>query len=93
MKISITSSRGHHEAVADVETARCVFEKLTGKRKDPLPRTLKIPDTFGELEALWKEGGGGYTALAKNKVGDLSLMKEFDPTVEDVAFIAPVVGG
>jgi len=93
MNISITSFRGHHEAVADADTARLLFDKLTGRHPAPLPRALKVPDTFAELEALWTDGGGGYTALSKDKVGDMRPLKEFDPAVEDVVFLFPHMGG
>jgi hypothetical protein len=61
------------------------------KALDPALR-IKVPDTFHELEALWRDGPGGYTALAG--VGDdLRLVKEFDPTVEEMTFLAPIAGG
>ena len=96
MKIQITSSRGHHEAVADVEVAEMVFQKMTGKRKAPLPPEMKtkVPDTWHELTALWQEGEvGGYTAIAKKAGQDIINLKEFDPQADDLLFLSPIAGG
>lgn len=95
MIISVTSHRGHHEAVVENDTARMVFDRLTGKRKEPLPAAVrtKIPDTWAELDALWGGTGGGYTALTREADGKMSDSKEFDPHAEEIAFIAPVTGG
>lgn len=96
MLIKVTSHRGHHEAaVADPEVARPIFEKLTGKREEPLPEEFKtkIPDTFQELEGLWKKGKMGYTAFQTDGQGEVIGLKEFAPEARDVVFMAPIVGG
>jgi len=94
MKVNVTSQRGHHEAVMEPEIAEAVFNKMTGRTVKALDPSfkVKIPDTFGELEALWRDGPGGYTALG-GKGDDLRLVREFDPTVEEMTFIAPIAGG
>ena len=97
MKIQVTSSRGHHEAVTDAEVAHMVFDKLTGKRHASLPAELKtkIPDTWQELDALWRDGDvSGYTAIAKTAgKPDMVNLKEFDPQVDDLLFLSPIAGG
>jgi len=95
MKVKVTSWRGHHEAaVMEPEVARSVFEKMTGKTSKALDPALKVkmPDTFAELEALWRDGTGGYTALA-GAGDDMRLVREFDPAVEELTFLAPIAGG
>jgi hypothetical protein len=94
MKINVTSWRGHHEAVLEPEISKALFNKMTGKTVEALPAEFKtkIPDTWQELEGLWRDGKLGYMAVAGNK-GDLSLVKEFDPLAEEMTFIAPQTGG
>jgi hypothetical protein len=95
MKLMVTSWRGHHEAVVDDPTiSKAVFEKMTGLNKAALPADMKvkIPDTFQELEGLWRDGPMGYTAVAK-RVDGMEVVKEFDPLIEDLLFLAPIVGG
>jgi hypothetical protein len=92
MKINVTSFRGHHEAVLEPEISEVLFNKMTGKTVEALPKDFKIPDTFQELEGLWKDGKLGYKAFAGNN-GDLSAVKEFDPLIEEMTFLAPIAGG
>ncbi len=36
MLIKVTSFRGHHECEVPADIGRLIFDKLTGKRKEPL---------------------------------------------------------
>lgn len=95
MTIKITSHRGHHEAaVMEPEVSQAIYEKMTGKTEAPLPAEykVKIPDNFGELEGLWKEGRLGYMAF-EGKNGDMELIKEFRPEIDVLLFIAPQQAG
>ena len=95
MIFKITTFRGHHEAsVMEPEVSRQIFDKLTGLSQAALPAEFKtkVPDTFQELEALWKDGPMGYLGFAQQGT-ELTLTKEFDPTVEEMVFIAPQQGG
>ena len=87
MQLRIQSYKGDHVCECDTETARMIFEKLTGLRREPL--RIKVPDTVHELEALWQEGGLKY--LAANETGE--LVKDFDPKAEKMIFLTPVTGG
>ena len=94
MKIRITSFRGDHEAVLDPEIGKAIFLKMTGSSVDALSDSLKavVPDTFKELEELWKEGKVCY--LPFRKVGDdIETIKEFDPEDEELLFVSPITGG
>lgn len=96
MKIMVTSFRGDHNAeVEDVAVAEQLFNKLSGKMEEPLPEEVKtkIPDTFQELEGLWKKGKMGYTAFQTDGQGEVIGLKEFAPEARDVVFMAPIVGG
>ena len=100
MIFKITSHRGHHEAdVAEAEVSEALFNKLTGKTKEALPTEFKskVPETFQELEGLWKEGKLGYTATTVDKGLDKEnnsrLVKEFDPQVKEVVFLGLLGGG
>jgi hypothetical protein len=96
MRIMITSFRGHHEAeVLDPEVAKAIYDKMSGKTEEPLPEVLKtqVPDTFQELEALWKEGRLGYSAVSKDKDDELIPMREFDPQAEVLCFLGMIQGG
>lgn len=95
MKIMVTSWRGHHEAVVmEPEVSEAIFEKMTGQTVKPLPveYKTKIPDSFQELEGLWTKGKMGYTAM-QGQNGEMEVVKEFDPKIEDLLFIAPIIGG
>jgi hypothetical protein len=92
----VTSKRGHHEAVLeDPAIAGPIFDKMTGKTEAPLPPEFKtkVPDTWQELQALWKPGKLGYTAIQAGADGEVVGLKEFSPEAQDVVFIAPVIGG
>lgn len=95
MKFNITSFRGHHEAVVvENDVSQMLFDKLLGRRQEALPKEIreKIPDTFEELTGLWKEGKLGYMAV--QKVGEeMVIVKDFDPKIEELVFIAPIIGG
>lgn len=95
MRIKITSHRGHHEAVLDEpQVAEQFFNKMVGKETAALPPELKtkVPDTFVELESIWKNGNPGYSAYTKK--GDmLEKVVDFNPAVEEVLFISPIIGG
>ena len=97
MKVRITSWRGDHCATVDVGVAEQVFAKLTGKRTDALPTAVreKCPDTWQELQALWNPGKvTGYTPVVKHAGQDGMVgVKEFDPSADELMFLAPVVGG
>ena len=93
MRIKVTSHRGHHECEVTADVGRMIFEKLTGKRGDPLPKSLKVPDTFQELAALWQPGQGGYTAVSSDKDGEVLSVREYNPDASEILFIAPITGG
>jgi len=97
MLFRITSWRGDHQATIEApEVAKAVFNKLTGKTVEALPEALKtqVPDTFQELQSLWKDGAvEGYAPIALDKNGELIGMKEFNPEAETVVFIAPIAAG
>ncbi len=95
MVFKITSLRGHHECAVAQEVGRRVFNKLTGLSNEPLPQDFKqhIPANFGELDALWKDGQAGYSAFSVSPAKELSPMREFDAAVNEVLFLAPIVGG
>ena len=94
MNIRITSWRGDHQAVLENEVAEAIFDKLTGKTAKALPSEMKVkvPDNFGELEALWNDGKMGYMAVAKEGE-DTVMVKDFDPKAETLVFLAPIIGG
>ena len=94
MRIRITSHLGHHEAVIDQDVAKAIFDKMTGKTKAALPKSIrtKVPDNFEQLAALWTDSKMSYVASAKQGE-QLVAVKEFDPQIEDMLFIAPVMGG
>lgn len=93
MRIKVTSFRGHHECEVPADVGRMIFDKLTGKRKEPLPKSVVVPDTFQELAALWKSGEGGYTAVSTGDDGEVIGLREFSPEAREILFIAPIVGG
>jgi len=95
MIIKITSWRGHHEAVLEPEVGQVLFEKMTGKRVEAIPAEfrVRVPDTFQELESLWQNGKQAYCVVSKDTHGDLIPMKEWNPDVEELLFIAPIAGG
>ena len=95
MKLKVTSFRGHHEAVVEPEVGRALFEKMTGRNKAPLPAEIRtaVPETFGELKALWEAGNPGYSALAVSEDKNCAPLREFDPAAQEVLFLAPVAGG
>jgi len=95
MKVMITSFRGDHNAVLEPEVSQVLFEKLTGKRTEALPADLKtkVPDTFQELEGLWRDGKLGYSAFVQHPEDGIAPVKEFNPEIEDLLFIAPQQGG
>ena len=97
MQIRITSHRGDHCAVLEDIDAKLIYDKLTGKIEEPLPKELKqrCPDTFEELQVLWTHGKINYMPVAK-KDGKESLVariSDFDPNVQEMTFIAPIVAG
>jgi hypothetical protein len=95
MVLKVTSHRGHHEAnVAEIDVAKQIFDKMTGKTEEALDHSIKtkIPDTFQELEGLWKTGKMGYMAFT-GKGDESEMLTSFKEEVEDVVFIAPVRGG
>lgn len=91
MKIRIQSGRGDHSAEVCEEVAEAIFNKMTGKTKEALPADLrtKVPDTFQELEFLWKPGKLSFPAI-ENKD---DLMKSFRPEATEVLFLIPHIGG
>jgi len=96
MKFRVTSKRGDHQAVLEApDVAEALFNKLSGKTSAALPAEMKtkIPDTFGELEGLWREGQMGYTAISQDKNENLIGLKDFVPEAETVVFIAPIAAG
>ena len=96
MKIMITSFRGDHNCeVAEAEVAEKLFNKLSGKTTEALPEEFKtkVPNTFQELEALWKPGKLGYTMVSKDKDENLIPVKEFDPALDNMLAIAMQQGG
>jgi len=95
MLIKISSSRGHHEAEVETEVAEALFNKLSGRTRAPLPEEFKakIPATFQESESLWKEGTGGFSLFTTNDKKEMVAVKEFDPEIKELCFLAPVAGG
>lgn len=96
MLLMVTSHRGHHEAnVGDVAVCEQIFNKLTGKTKEALPESFKciVPPEFSEIKMLWTNGTMNYTAIAKDSQGETTIVKDFTPNVQEVAFLAPIVGG
>ena len=95
MKIRITSWRGDHQCEVETEIGKAVFEKLTGLNTDALPESARpaVPDTFQELEALWKPGNPGFTAISLDKGGNVMALKTFEPEADEVIFFAPITGG
>lgn len=95
MKFKVTSFRGHHECDLAPEVGKTLFEKMTGRNRAALPEELKaaVPESFHELDGLWREGNPGYAAMALSPEKEISAVKEFDPAVEEMLFIAPVAGG
>jgi hypothetical protein len=94
--LKIQSHKGHHECECEQEVATAVFERLTGKRKDPLPKEMKarLPDTFQDLEALWKGGKQSYLAVTpKGKDMDMEQIHEIDVGSGIIMFIPPIAGG
>ena len=92
--LKIQSHLGHHECQCEQEVAIAVFERLTGKRKDPLPEEMKtqLPDTFQDLEALWKGGKQSYVAVVK-KGEEMEQVRQLEKGVVEVMFIPPIAGG
>lgn len=97
MKLKITSWRGHHEADVEPAVAKALFDKMTGKDREPLPATVRaaVPATFGELTALWEAGHPGYSVVAPPETADRppKALTEFDPAAKELIFIAPITGG
>ncbi len=95
MRIKVTSFRGHHECDVPVEYGRQIFEKLIGRTKEPLSPELRseMPENFAELQALWSSGAGGYSAFAVDRDKQLIKVERFDGKLDEVVFIAPIVGG
>ncbi len=95
MVFKITSHRGHHEATLEQEAGRMVFEKLTGLTRARLPEAARVyvPENFGELETLWRDGAGEYTAFAVSPDKELTPLRKFDPAVKEVLLLAPIAGG
>jgi len=64
---------------------------MTGKSTAALPQDLKtkVPDTFQELEALWREGKLGYMAFDEKDV----MVKEFRPEATELLFSPKIIGG
>jgi hypothetical protein len=91
MKLKIQSFRGDHNCECEEQIAEAVFNKLTGKMSDPLPQDLKtkVPDTFQELEGLWREGKLGYMAFDEKDV----LVKEFKASAQELLFAPKIIGG
>jgi hypothetical protein len=89
--LKIQSHLGHHECQCEQEVATAVFERLTGNRKDPLPKEMKakLPDTFQDLEALWKGGKQSYIAISKS----MEQVRQLEEGVVEIMFIPPIAGG
>ena len=95
MIIRIQSHRGDHNCeVADVDVAEKVFDKLTGRTSLPLSEEVRtsIPDTFQELEALFRTGTLSYMPVQKDG-GYMTLVERFSPDLREVLFVAPIRGG
>jgi len=94
LTLKIQSHRGHHECQCEQEVATAVFDRLTGKRAAPLPDEMRtqLPDTFQDLEALWKGGKQSYVAIVK-KGEEMEKVRQLDKGVVEVMFIPPIVGG
>ena len=70
MIFKITTHKGHHQAdVLDEVDQKILFDKLVGTYTDALPVEMKtkVPDTFQELEALWKPGKLAYIPTVKKE--------------------------
>lgn len=95
MKIRITSHRGDHEAVVEPEVGRAIFDKMTGASEAPLDESVRerVPETFSELARLWEKGKLSYAAIRKDAQGELEAVREFDPSADEVTFLAPITGG
>ena len=100
MVFKITSRRGHHEVdIAEPEVCEALFNKLTGKTNAPLPEEFKgkVPDTFQELQGLWRKGNLAYVATTVDKGMDAAnnsrLVTKFDPQLKDVVFLDMISGG
>lgn len=97
MKVRVTSWRGDHNGdVAEVEVAQAIFEKYSGKRTEALPEAYKakVPDTFGELKALWTDGKiEGCTPIGLDENGEIVAMKEFNPAVREMVVLQPIAAG
>ena len=94
--LKIQSHKGHHECECEHEVATAVFERLTGKRRDPLPKEMKarLPDTFQDLEALWKGGKQSYLAVTqKDKGKDMEKIHEIDVGGGGIIMFIPPIGG
>lgn len=95
MKFCVTSDKGHHEAVLEVEVAEKIFNKMTGKNNKALPLALKekIPDTLHDLEQLWSDTPIQYTPMSLDSDGNLIDLSSFNPQAAEVLFFAPQCGG
>jgi hypothetical protein len=93
MKLLITSPRGHHETVAETEISAAVFDKLIGKKLEPLSVDLKskLPETFSEV-GLYENRKLSYTAFEKVG-GEFKVTRQFNPQAEEMMFVAPIIGG
>lgn len=95
MLIKVQSHRGDHNCLLEGEVAERMFDKLTGRIEAPLGDEVKeaIPETFQELDALFRRGRLSYLPVRKDADGETVLVDEFDPALEGITFIAPVRGG
>lgn len=96
MKIMITSFRGDHNCeVLDPVIAETIFNKLSGKSSEALPAEYKtkVPNTFQELENLWRPGKLGYTMVSKDKDENLIPVKAFNPELDNLLAIGMEQGG
>ena len=92
MKIRIMCHLGDAHCEVEEAVGRAIFNKLTGKMEEALSEEIraKVPDTFRELAALWDHGKRNYFPV---DFTSKEPVREFDPLVQDVVFIAPLRGG
>lgn len=96
MVLKVQSHLGHHEAeVAEPEVSEAVFNKLTGKTVEPLPKEMqeKMPDTWRDLEALWTTGNEQFKVFTRDEQRELVLVREYNPEAKDLLFIPIQSGG